>query len=144
MTDRPQNFSNHRAIPPTAFIVVVLILAANVVVTGVYAVRAPSLGSVWGVLAALAIVVGLVLARVLVQRMQDRIIRLEMHVRLERVLPAELRSEIPKLKLSQLVGLRFANDAELPALTTRALREGLTSEQIKREVKDWQADWLRV
>jgi hypothetical protein len=41
--------------------------------------------------------------------------------------------------------LRFAGDAELPGLVDEVLSGRLTApDEIKRRVKDWQADWLRV
>lgn len=77
--------------------------------------------------------------------LQDRIIRLEMQVRLYRVLSAEMHGRISELTLNQLVSLRFASDAELPALTQKVLADGITERAaIKKLVKDWQADWMRV
>ncbi|MCL4692819.1 MAG: hypothetical protein KJ060_09960, partial [Candidatus Hydrogenedentes bacterium] len=61
------------------------------------------------------------------------------------VLPEALASKIPALKLSQLVGLRFASDAELPGLVQKVLDGNITNaDDIKKLVKDWQADHLRV
>ena len=74
-------------------------------------------------------------------RLQDRIIRLEMQVRLARL---GLESQFGKLSMRQIVALRFASDAELPALIDRALREQLDPDQIKRAVTDWQPDLYRT
>jgi Family of unknown function (DUF6526) len=74
--------------------------------------------------------------------MQDRIIRLEMQVRLARLLP---QRDLAALTLPQLIALRFASDRELPALVERTLQgEFATPDAIKRAITDWQADWLRV
>ncbi len=76
------------------------------------------------------------------QIMQDRLIRLEMHVRLARLLP---HRDLSVLTLPQLVALRFASDREMPALVERTLQgEFATPDLIKRAITDWQADWLRV
>ncbi|HWZ27732.1 MAG TPA: DUF6526 family protein [Gemmatimonadales bacterium] len=78
-------------------------------------------------------------------RNQDRTIRLEMRVRLRDVLPAELKARIGELTTSQLIGLRFASDAELPGLVRRVLEERIGQRtSIKAMVTDWQADFQRV
>jgi hypothetical protein len=47
--------------------------------------------------------------------------------------------------VAQLVSLRFASDAELPALARKVLDEKLSDRKgIKQLVKDWQADYLRA
>ena len=55
-------------------------------------------------------------------RVQNRVIRLEMRLRLATLLPAALAGRVAELTPSQLVGLRFACDAELPALVERCLK----------------------
>jgi hypothetical protein len=76
---------------------------------------------------------------------QNRIVRLETRLRLERVLPPDLAGRVMELTLPQLVGLRFASDAELPDLVRKVLADHLaTADEIKRLVKVWQADHLRV
>jgi hypothetical protein len=76
---------------------------------------------------------------------QDRVIRLEMRLRLRQVLPTELHGRINDLTHRQLVALRFAGDAELPELVREILEGKLqTGKQIKQRVKNWQPDWLRA
>jgi hypothetical protein len=78
-------------------------------------------------------------------RLQDRIIRLETRLRLERVLPADLAAHIGELELTHLIGLRFASDAELPELVQKVLaNKSMRADDIKKQVKNWQADNLRV
>lgn len=74
-------------------------------------------------------------------RLQDRIIRLEMRVRLTAL---GREHDIARLSTRQLVALRFASDAELPALVDRTLGDNLTPDQIKRAVTNWQADTMRT
>jgi len=81
------------------------------------------------------------ISRAYTVRLQDRIIRLEMRFRLERIGRAD---EFARLTTPQLVGLWFASDAELPDLVDRALREDLSLDQIKRNVEDWQPDFHRT
>ena len=81
------------------------------------------------------------LVRVFALRLQNRIIRLEMQVRLARL---GREQALQKLAMPQIVALRFASDAELPALIDRAVSENLPPDAIKRAVRDWQGDYLRT
>jgi nitrate/nitrite transporter NarK len=87
------------------------------------------------------VMLGVALTRTFALRLQNRIIRLEMQVRLARLGRA---ADFDRLSLRQLIALRFASDAEMPALIDRALAEKLDGRQIKEAVKDWQGDYLRT
>lgn len=139
-----QTYANHRAMPSHLFIAAFLVLVVNVVWQGIAVFSAPGFGSVLALLVAIALVLAMLVARRGTQIMQDRIIRLEMQVRLQRVLPSERHAEVARLTLAQLVALRFASDAELPSLVQDALAQSLSNDAIKRKITDWQADWLRV
>jgi len=93
--------------------------------------------------AALLVLAGL--ARMFALRVQDRVIRLEERLRYERVLPADLQARIGEFSVAQMVALRFASDAELPALARKALDERIErGKEIKRLVVNWKADHLRA
>jgi len=81
------------------------------------------------------------LIRVFALRLQNRIIRLEMQVRLARL---GRDRDLQRLTIPQIVALRFGSDAELPALIDRAIAENLSADAIKRAVTDWQGDYLRT
>ena len=139
-----QTYATHRALPGF-YVLCGLALLLNAGYLLWTAVRAPTCGAWLGGLAAAALLVVWFNARRKAQIMQDRIIRLEMQVRLRLVLPAERHGDIVRLSLTQLVGLRFASDAELPELVRRVLAGELpTSDRIKRAVREWQPDHLRV
>jgi hypothetical protein len=76
---------------------------------------------------------------------QDRVIRLEETLRMQRVLPADMQGEISQLKRFDFVALRFASDAELPELVKR-VRAGEFAKplDIKKAIKNWREDHLRV
>jgi hypothetical protein len=76
---------------------------------------------------------------------QDRVIRLEMQLRLQNALPPDLRARVSEFSVAQLVSMRFASDAELPELARKVLDEHLTDRKvIKKLVKNWQPDFLRA
>jgi hypothetical protein len=83
--------------------------------------------------------------RVFPLKAQDRVIRLEETLRLERLLPADLKARIGELHPNQLIALRFASDAELPELVRAVLDGKVTgSKEIKQRIKSWRADYFRM
>lgn len=135
-----QNYANH-AYRATSWLIAV---ASALLVTGMLiwdaAVR-PSLQSIALVGLALVVLITCGIVRRNALRLQDRIIRVEMTVRLAQ---AGLPDAVRRLSVKQIVALRFASDAELRALAERAISESLSPDQIKRAVTDWQADLLRT
>ena len=87
-------------------------------------------------------------ARLFPLGVQDRVIRLEERLRLERLLEGvddELRARIHELDTKQLVALRFASDAEVGELTRRVLAgEFSDTRSIKGAVTEWRADHQRI
>jgi hypothetical protein len=121
------------------------VLIINVFVVAVRLFRAPTLANTWSVVVAVALVVAIFVSRVMPLRAQDRVIRLEERLRLEKLLPADLRGRVDELTPEQLIGLRFASDDELPQLTRRALSGELkTRSDIKAAIATWRPDLLRV
>jgi hypothetical protein len=141
----PQSLANHARIVPLYHVVLFGILAVNVIGTAYLAIRAFSFASAWSVVMALAFLGLFFYMRIFALTVQDRVIRLEMRLRLERVLPGDLRPRIPELSVGQLVALRFASDAELPTLVRDVLQQGLRDRrEIKKRIRDWQPDHLRA
>jgi Family of unknown function (DUF6526) len=96
---------------------------------------------------AVAVALGLLAwyIRIFPLKAQDRVIRLEERLRLERLLPADLKPRIGDLRASQLIALRFASDEELPELARAVLAGEATSpDEIKKRVRTWRADHFRM
>ncbi len=144
MPQQVQTRSNHTRLDPTFHLFLIPVAFLLFIWTIVHVIRHPGTDA-----AILAIAVFLILftafkARLYSLKVQDRVIRLEERLRLATYLPDSVRSRIPELSESQLVALRFAPDAELPALAERALNEKLTNKQIKDAIRNWRGDYWRV
>jgi hypothetical protein len=140
-----QSYKHHaRFLPPFHFFVIPVLLL-NVVNAGRHVWLTPSLSTAFALVVAAALLMLGLLARVMALSVQDRVIRLEMRLRLRELLPVDLRGRINELTPKQLVALRFAGDAQLPELVRTVLSGGLaTQKAIKQQVKEWQADNLRA
>jgi len=60
------------------------------------------------------------------------------------LLPEKLKSRIPELTEDQLIALRFASDAEIPALVELTLEKRLSRKEIKERIQNWRPDYWRV
>ena len=146
MADREQSYKNHaRFLPPFHFFVIPA-LAANLVYAGRHLVtRGVTITTMWEFVLALTLLMLGFLSRIQALAVQDRVIRLEMRLRLKEVLPADLKSKINDISTKHLVALRFASDAELPDLVRDVLAGKLDKQKdIKQRIKSWQADWQRA
>lgn len=140
----PQNFSNHTRFDPPFHFFVLPVFLLSVIVAIVNLVRHPSVLAAWLVVFMVAAMLAVAKARAYALKVQDRVIRLEERLRLAILVDKPLRARITELSESQLVGLRFASDAELPALAAKALSEKLSKAEIKQAVTQWRADYWRV
>jgi len=142
---KAQNFENHTRVVPPYHLFALPVFMINLVWRLVQLKDGINFASIMNVLLAAAFVVAVLYARLFSLTVQDRVIRLEMRLRLERLLPPDLRSRIPEFTVAQLISLRFAADEELPPLARQVLDEKLNERKsIKRRIKNWQADVLRA
>ena len=140
-----QTYATHRRYFPLYHFFVLPIAALNVVVAAVDLVRQPTLRSVLGFVLSLGLLGGFLAARAMTLIVQNRLIGLEMRLRLAALLEPELARRIPELRLRHLIALRFASDAEIPDLVRRCLAgEFASADEVKREIRKWRADFVRA
>ena len=140
-----QNFGNHQRFVPTYHYLLSSILLLNLGWSLYHLVVGFSTAAVVGLLLAVGLVIIFLHMRFFPLSVQDRLIRLEERMRLERLLPHEERHRIADLSTNQLIALRFASDAEVGELTLAVLDEGLDDRTaIKKRITDWRPDHERV
>jgi len=140
-----QDFKSHARVVPMYHIGVFFPFTLNLIWTVYRLTQGLTVDAIMAVLMAIALLLLFVSVRSQILRVQDRVIRLEMRLRLAEVLPPDLRSEIATLTVPQLAALRFASDSELADLTREVLAGKLaTQKEIKMRVKNWVGDYQRA
>ncbi|MGD0469491.1 MAG: DUF6526 family protein [Terriglobales bacterium] len=139
-----QSYSNYTRYDPLFHFFILPVFAITLIATIVHLVRRPSVHSAWLVVVMIAAIAAIFKIRLYALKVQDRVIRLEERLRLASFLDPALRPRIPEFTESQLIALRFASDAELPALAARALNEKLSVSDIKKSIQHWRPDYWRV
>jgi Family of unknown function (DUF6526) len=140
-----QNFQNHVKYVPVFHFFVLPVLLLNVGWSIYRVIHAPSADVAVALIVSVALLLVALYARMFAMAVQDRLIRLEMQLRMNGVLPANLRTRIPEFTVNQLVALRFASDAELPGLAGKVLADNLQDRKtIKQMIQNWQADEVRA
>ena len=143
MSDQQSYASHARFVPAFHFLTFFLVLG-NLVFAVPHLWRHREPGAVAYLGMSVALMLMFLYLRTFATGNQDRIIRLEETLRMERLLPADLKARIGELTTSQLVGLRFASDGELADLVRQALDKKLSRKAIKSAVKSWRPDLQRV
>ncbi|MCU1385971.1 MAG: hypothetical protein JWL71_4668 [Acidobacteria bacterium] len=145
MADTVQSYQKHARWLPGFHFFVIPVLLVNLVNELRHLWLDPTRHFAWQVIFAAALVGAAFLSRVQALTVQDRVIRLEMRLRLRGILPPDLHQSIDTLTHRQLVALRFASDAEMAEIVRDVLAGKLaTSKDIKMRIKNWQADLLRA
>lgn len=145
MSESTQNYANHRRFVPLFHGFVFLSLLVNLGWSAYQLISMPNVDGAVRLLLALALIVLTFFVRVFPLKAQDRVIRLEMQLRMRELLPADLQPRIAEFTPAQLIALRFASDRELPGLAARVLKDNIQDQNaIKKLVTEWRADTLRV
>ena len=140
-----QNLANHAKFDPPFHFVLVPTLLVMSILTIVNVVRHYDVLSAWILVVVMLAMVNLSFrARIYALKVQDRVIRLEERLRLAALLSEPTRSRVHDLAESQLIAIRFASDAEAPALVQKVLSENLKNADIKRAIVNWRPDYWRV
>lgn len=142
-----QNYSNHRRYVPLYTFVLSALITLIVAGASWNFYRAYNIHNsgrlTAGLIFALAIVCIFfyIYARAFALRAQDRAIRAEENLRHFILTGKPLDG---RLRMGQIIALRFADDSEFVALAERAANENIRADEIKKSIKNWRADHCRV
>jgi len=139
-----QSFKNHTKWDPLFHFFLSPLMLGTFVFSVKHAWAYPNGITIWLMILSVGLFVWLFKTRIYALAVQDRVIRLEERLRMEKLLPADLMSRFGELKIGQIVALRFASDGELADLTRRTLDEGLDSKKIKAAIVQWRPDHQRI
>lgn len=141
---KKQNFSNHARFVPLYHFVASLLLIA-ILVGSFINIAHSSKENLYSasLICALTFVLAIVwfYMRVFALKAQDRAIRAEENFRYFILTGKPLDN---RLRMEQIIALRFASDEEFPSLAEKAIADNLSNKEIKMAVKNWKADHYRA
>jgi len=144
VAQKEQNFANHGRIDPSFHIFLFGVGLILLIATVIELVRHPDWLAIVRVIGVVWALVLMFKVRLYALKVQDRVIRLEERLRLEKLLPDSLKPKIEDLSEAQLIALRFASDKELPGLVEKTLAGNWDQKQIKQSIQLWRPDYWRV
>ena len=141
-----QHYKNHRQFVPgfhflTSFLIIVCLVGAIVNLVNSFNDHSNLYSA--SLIVVMNIIFGLlyVYTRRFALKAQDRAIRAEENLR-HFALTSKLLDK--RLKLGQIIALRFASDDDFVLLAEKAARENMKADEIKQAIKNWRADHHRV
>ena len=145
MSQSDQNFKNHAKVVPAYHYLTFPMLALPTLYLGYGVVTDFSFADLVTFIFSVGVVFAAFFARWFALGVQDRVIRLEERMRMEKLLPEDLKHRIPEVTTEQMIALRFASDEELTGLVFTALSEGISDRKtLKQAIKNWRADNQRI
>jgi hypothetical protein len=145
MADAQQSFANHTRWQPPFHFFVLPVMVINFIWSIVQFYVAPGWDSGRWAFVSLALMLLTFFVRLNPLKAQDRIIRLEEKLRYQQALSPARCQQTKSLTPGQIIALRFADDAELEELVGAVVAGNLNKPvEIKRAIKNWRADTLRV
>jgi hypothetical protein len=139
-----QNFKNHAKLDPLFHLLVLPVALITVLVAAYQITQRQTLADAWFFILSVATLLAFLKIRTYALKVQDRVIRLEETLRMERVLPEPLKARIGELNEGQFIALRFAPDAELPGLVEKTLANNWNGKEIKKNIVNWRPDYFRI
>lgn len=141
-----QNYKNHTRLNPLHHFILIPISLTLLVWSSINLAKNGlcDSASIYAFLIAMAVFLCAMISRMYATKNQDRTIRLEMRLRYFEMTGTSFSSKEKQLKLSQIIALRFAGDAEILPLMERTIAENLSVKEIKSAITDWQGDYNRV
>lgn len=144
-----QNYENHKKFTPLHHFVQ---LPLNIFLTVWFTYEAisnvdKSMQKIWVALALIGfttLIISILMRMHYGFLLQNRIIKTEMRYRYYRLTQKYFEDFEKQLKFGQIAALRFAADEELEALVEKAIAENLSPDAIKRQIKNWNGDYIRV
>ena len=145
MSQSDQNFENHAKVVPAYHYWMTSMLVLPSLYLGYGVVTDFSFADLVTFIFSVGVVFAAFFARWFALGVQDRVIRLEERMRMEKLLPEDLKHRIPEVTTEQMIALRFASDEELTGLVFTALSEGISDRKtLKQAIKNWRADNQRI
>lgn len=142
-----QQYSNHSQYYYPHHFIFYPVVTALIVVSVRQAMNNPDRSLEWMAITAIFVLLGW-LAFMMRQHYsltnQNRMVRLEMRLRYYQLTQKRLEEIESRLSFSQLAALRFAPDDELPGLIQQTLDKNLSADAIKKSIKNWLPDTMRV
>jgi hypothetical protein len=142
-----QSYQNHRKFyPPHHFIYLPLLILLEVF--GIWKIFNDEPNKLIWILFSIVIFLLFYLAIMIRQHyalgLQNRLVRLEFKQRYFELFGQRSDEVESKLGFDQIAALRFANDDEFKELLYKALHENISGNEIKKSIKNWQADHHRI
>ena len=145
MADKmPQTYANHVKWVPMFHFVTLPLALINLLYSIYRVTQGVGAESIMALVVALVLLNVAFFSRVNALKAQDRVIRLEERLRMQALLPNELRPRINDVTTGQTVALRFASDEELPTLVRKALDDSADQKTLKQAIQAWRPDHQRV
>ena len=139
-----QNFQNHvRYVPGFHYVTSAAILAllGGSIVNLLQAAPENFYSAALLVLASIIFISMFYYLRMFALRAHDKAIRAEERFRYYVLMGKQMDS---RLRIGQIIALRFASDEELEALAKRAVDEKLSGKAIKESIRQWRPDYNQV